>query len=290
MNTVHSKDGTAIAFDRIGQGPPVILVDGALCSRAMGPCGPLARLLAPHFTVFTYDRRGRGDSGDKAPYAVGREIEDLQALVDEAGGAASVWGVSSGAVLALEAASRITGVTRLALYEAPFIVDDTRPSTEEEWVRIDEAVAAGRRGDAVTSFLKSVGLPRVVLSLMRLLPVWSKLKAVAHTLPYDGAIVRENQKGRPLPAGRWGSVTIPTLVMDGGKSPQWIRRANRALANVLPTAKFLTLEGQTHMVKARAHVPILMEFFKRDVAYGAGTVSGESQSGCQKIRDRPLLS
>jgi pimeloyl-ACP methyl ester carboxylesterase len=262
VNTLQSKDGTAIAFDRIGQGPAVILVDGALCSRTMGPGGPLAKLLAPHFTVFTYDRRGRGDSGDKAPYAVDREIEDLQALVDEAGGAASVWGVSSGAVLALEATSRISGVTRLALYEAPLIVDDSRPSTEEDWPRIGEAVAAGRRGDAVTFFLKSVGLPGLILALMRLLPVWSKLKAAAHTLPYDGAIVREHQKGRPLPAGRWASVTIPTLVMEGGKSPQWIRHANRSLANILPNATFRTLEGQTHMVKARAHVPVLMEFFK----------------------------
>jgi len=261
VNTVHSKDGTTIAFDRIGQGPPVILVDGALCSRAMGPCGPLATLLAAHFTVFTYDRRGRGDSGDNAPYAVDREIEDLQALIDEAGGAAFVWGVSSGAVLALEATARLSGVTKLALYEAPFIVDNSRPSTEEDWRRINEAVAAGRRADAVKCFLKSVGVPGFVLALMPLMPVWSKLKAVAHTLPYDGAIVRENQMGRTLPAGRWASVTVPTLVMEGGKSPQWIRRANRSLANTLPNARFRTLEGQTHIVKAKAHAPILTEFF-----------------------------
>jgi pimeloyl-ACP methyl ester carboxylesterase len=262
VNTVHSKDGTAIAFDRIGQGSPVILVDGALCSRTMGPCQPLATLLAAHFTVFTYDRRGRGNSGDNGPYAVEREIDDLQALVDEAGGAASVWGVSSGAVLALEAASRLIGVTKLALYEAPFIVDDSRPSTEEDWPRIGAAVAAGRRGDAVKFFLKTVGVPGVVVALMPLLPVWSKLKAVAHTLPYDGAIVRENQKGRPLPAGRWASVTMPTLVMDGGNSPPWMRHANRSLADILPHAKYRTLEGQTHMVKAKAHAPVLMEFLK----------------------------
>jgi pimeloyl-ACP methyl ester carboxylesterase len=262
VNTVHSQDGTTIAFDRIGQGSPVILVDGALCSRTMGPCGPLATLLAPHFTVFTYDRRGRGDSGDNAPYAVDREIEDLQALVDEAGGTAFVWGVSSGAALALEAATRLTGVTKLALYEAPFIVDGTRPSTEEDWPRIGEAVAAGRRGYAVKCFLKSVGVPGFVLALMPLMPVWSKLKAVAHTLPYDGAIVRENQMGRPLPGGRWASVTIPTLVMEGGKSPQWIRHANRSLANSLPNGQFRTLEGQTHIVKAKAHAPVLTEFFK----------------------------
>jgi pimeloyl-ACP methyl ester carboxylesterase len=263
VNTVHSKDGTAIAFDRIGRGSPLILVDGALCSRTMGPCGPLASLLAAHFTVVTYDRRGRGDSGDKAPYAVEREIEDLQALVDEAGGAVAVWGVSSGAVLALEAASRLMGVTKLALYEAPFIVDASRPTTEADWPRIVEAVAAGRRGDAVKFFLKSVGLPGIVVALMPLMPAWSKLKAVAHTLPYDGALVQENQRGRPLPASRWASVTIPTLVMDGGNSPQWMRHANRALANVLPNAMYRTVEGQTHMVKPKAHAPVLVEFFKR---------------------------
>jgi pimeloyl-ACP methyl ester carboxylesterase len=170
--------------------------------------------------------------------------------------------VSSGAVLALEAATRLIGITKLALYEAPFIVDDSRPSTEQDWIRIGDAVAAGRRGEAVKFFLRSVGVPGFVLALMPLMPVWSKLKAVAHTLPYDGAIVRENQKGRPLPGGRWASVTIPTLVMEGGKSPQWIRHANRSLANILPNAKFRTLEGQTHIVKAKAHTPVLVEFFK----------------------------
>jgi hypothetical protein len=114
----------------------------------------------------------------------------------------------------------------------------------------------------VKSFLKSVGVPGIVVSLMPLMPAWSKLKAVAHTLPYDGAIVRENQKGRPLPAGRWASVSIPTLVMDGGKSPQWMRHATRALANILPNAKYRTLEGQTHIVKPKAHAPVLVEFFE----------------------------
>src|SRR5256885_514720 len=159
MNTVRSKDGTAIAFDRIGHGSPVILVDGALCYRAMGPSRPLAALLASHFTVLTYDRRGRGDSGDTAAYAVERKVEDLEALVNEAGGAAFVWGISSGAALALEATRRLAGIRKLALYEAPFVVDDSRPPISDEWTRIGEAVSAGRRGDALTLFLKVVGVP-----------------------------------------------------------------------------------------------------------------------------------
>jgi pimeloyl-ACP methyl ester carboxylesterase len=259
---VISNDGTAIAFDRIGRGAPLILVDGALCYRGMGPSGPLARLLAPNFTVFTYDRRGRGESRDTAPYAVERELEDIQALINEAGGAAFLWGASSGAVLALEAANRLTGIEKLALYEAPFIVDDSRPTMENDWVRINEAVAADRRSDALTWFMKSVGMPAFVIAIMRLTPAWSKLKAAAHTLPYDGAIVKSNQRGRPLQAGNWTRVTVPTLVIDGGKSPAWIRHGNRALASVLPNAQYRTLEGQTHMVKAKAHVPTLLEFFE----------------------------
>jgi pimeloyl-ACP methyl ester carboxylesterase len=257
-----SKDGTAIAFDRIGNGPSVILIDGALCYRGMGQSGQLAELLAQHFTVFTYDRRGRGGSGDTAPYAMEREVEDIAALLSEAGGAAFVWGTSSGAVLALEAASRLSGIKRLALYEAPFIVDDSRSTTEGDWVRIGEAVSADRRSDAVKLFLKAVGVPAFFIVLMPLMPMWSKLKTIAHTLPYDGAIVRDNQRGKALPAKRWASVTVPTLVMDGGKSPLWMRRANQSLAASLPNAQYRTLEGQTHMLKPKAHAPMLVEFFR----------------------------
>jgi pimeloyl-ACP methyl ester carboxylesterase len=259
--TVRSADGTAIAFGCVGNGPPVILVDPALCHRGMGQSGKLADLLAPHFTVITYDRRGRGDSGDTAPYAVDREIEDIAALLNEVGGSAYVWGMSSGAALALEAASRLGGIKRLALYEAPFVVDDSRATTEDQWVRIDEAVAAGRRGAAVKFFLRAVGVPALFIALMRLSPVWPKLKAVAHTLPYDGLIVLDNQRGRPLPATRWASVMAPTLVIDGGKSPRWMRNGNRALALALPNARYRTLDGQTHVLKPKAHAPTLVKFF-----------------------------
>lgn len=263
VGKVFSKDGTALAFDRIGNGPPVILIDGALCYRGMGQSRELAELLAQHFTVFTYDRRGRGGSGDTAPYAVEREVEDIATLLSEAGGAAFVWGMSSGAVLALEAANRLSGIKKLALYEAPFIVNDARPTTEDDWHRISAAVAADRRSDAVKLFLKSVGVPGFVRALMPLMvPMWSKLKAVAHTLPYDGAIVRDNQRGKPLPASRWASVTIPALVMDGGNSPAWMLHANRSLASVLPNAQYRTLKEQTHMLKPKAHAPMLVEFFK----------------------------
>lgn len=260
-SAVISKDGTEIAFDRIGNGPPVVLVDGALCHRGIGPTSKLAGLLAPHFTVITYDRRGRGQSGDTAPYAVEREVEDIAALVGSVDGSAFVWGMSSGAVLALEAASRVRGIKKLALYEAPLIVDNSRSGTEDQWARIDRAIASEDRGAAVKSFLQMVGVPGFFIAVMRLLPVWSKLKEIAHTLRYDGAIVREHQRGQSLQVNRWTSVTIPTLVMDGGKSPQWMRHGNRALALALPNAVYSTLSGQTHTLKPRAHAPTLVEFF-----------------------------
>lgn len=259
---VLSKDGTPIAFDRSGTGPPVILVDGALCYRASGPSAPLAALLAKQFTVFTYDRRGRGDSGNTAPYAVEREVEDIGALIREAGGSAYVYGISSGAALALEAAERGLAINKLALYEAPFVVDESYPPLPDDYLaQLDRLVDTGQRGAAVQLFLKRVGMPGLFVVLMRLLPVWSKLIAVAHTLPYDIRLVQEYQKGKPLPDRRWNAVEAPTLVVDGGKSPSWMRNGMEQLAAVIPTATHRRLPGQTHMVKPEVLAPVLIEFF-----------------------------
>lgn len=258
---VLSRDGTPIACERRGQGHPLILVDGALCSRAMGPSGSLAKALEGDFTVFRYDRRGRGDSGDTAPYAVEREVDDIEAVLRAAGGEAYVWGMSSGAMLALTAAARLPGIRKLALYEAPLIVDDSRATTQGDWATIRQAVADGRRGDAASAFLKSVGMPGLLIAVMRLTPIWRKLKAVAHTLPYDGAIVASDQLGRPLDPARWASLSVPTLVTDGGKSPLWMRHGNKALAQALPNARYHTLPGQNHMLKSAAHAPVLTAFF-----------------------------
>jgi pimeloyl-ACP methyl ester carboxylesterase len=187
---------------------------------------------------FTYDRRGRGDSGDTAPYAVDREVEDIEALIEAAGGSAYLFGISSGAALALEVARRDHAVTKLALYEAPFIVDDSRPPVPKDFgTTLTGLVAADRRGDAVKLFLRHVGAPAIFVALMPLLPVWSKLKAVAHTLPYDFAIVGDCQADEPLPATRWESVAMPTLVVVGGKSPAWFHHGAQALADALPNAE-----------------------------------------------------
>jgi pimeloyl-ACP methyl ester carboxylesterase len=262
MTTTTSRDGTRIAFDKAGQGPAVIFVDGALCYRASGPSAAVAALLRERFTVFTYDRRGRGDSGNALPYSVEREVEDVAALIQESGGSAMLFGVSSGAVLSLEAASRLPGVTKLALYEAPLIVDETHaPLPPDFHTRLEQAIAEDRRGDAVRMFLRLVGVPAFGVTVMRVMPVWKKLTAVAHTLPYDITIVEPNQKGKPVQSARWSGATMPALAIDGGKSPAWMRNGMKALAAALPRATYRTLPGQTHMVNAKVVVPVLEEFF-----------------------------
>jgi pimeloyl-ACP methyl ester carboxylesterase len=261
---VKSKDGTAIAYEQSGQGQPILLVDGALCSRKFGPSPILAPILAKHFTVFTYDRRSRGESADTLPYAVEREIEDLGVLLQKAGESACVFGVSSGAALAFLAAAKGLPIRKLALYEAPFVVDKNGPDFEKLWPQIDEAMLAGKPSAAVKAFLKAVGVPSFVVAVMSLFPLWHKMKVVAHTLRYDGAIVKPYQKNRPLPASEWANIKTPTLVMDGGKSPAWMRNGMKSLSEILPNAKYLTLEGQTHdAAKAGpALEPVLKEFFR----------------------------
>ena len=263
MNSVTSKDGTHIAYDKLGAGPPLVLIGGAFNTRTFGPNGGLAPLLAERFTVINYDRRGRGDSTDTAPYAVEREIEDLEALIKTAGGSAHVFGISSGAALALEAANSGLAIEKLALYEAPFIVDDSRAAVPDDYLpRLQGLVAADRRSDAIRLFLRQgVGVPAVFVAMMRIMPAWSKLRAVAPTIIYDAALVNDYRRGEPLPSDRWTSVTMPTLVAAGGKSPEWMRNAMRELADVLD-ARHTTLEGQTHIVKGEVLAPVLVEFFE----------------------------
>ena len=240
----------------------MILVDGALGYRDSGPAQPLAKLLTPHFTVLTYDRRGRGESTDTAPYAVEREVEDIHALIQEAGGSAYVYGISSGAALAMEAGTRLSGIRKLALYEAPFIVDATQsPLPDNFRAQLQEFVAAGHRGEAVKLFMRRVGVPAFGIFMMQWMSVWKKLTAVAHTLVYDITIVQDYSRGRPLPAQSWAAARVPVLVAVGGKSPTWMRHAMRAWTNVIPNATHRTLPGQTHMLKPQAIAPVLIEFF-----------------------------
>ena len=262
MNTVRSADGTAIAYTQAGQGPPLVLVDGALCSRSFGPMPKLAAQLTPRFTVFTYDRRGRGASGDTRPYAIDREVEDIEALAALAGGTVFVHGTSSGSALALEAARRIPAIGKLAVYEPPFIVDNSRtPIPDDYLARLDRLVAERRNGDAVKMFMRFVGTPAIFTAVMPLTPVWPKLKAVAPTLPYDIEIMQDHQRGTPLEDAEWALVKVPVLVAAGGKSPAWMVSGTHALADALPDARYRTLPGQTHMVKPQAIAPVLTGFF-----------------------------
>lgn len=263
--TVTSRDGTTVAYSRTseGGGDPVVLVDGALNDRALrGPNPRLAEVLAAEFSVFTYDRRGRGESGDAPPYTVEREVEDLQAVIEAAGGSAYVYGISSGGALALEAANRLSSIRKLALYELPFVTDDSREPIPDDFARrLSQLVEQGRSAQAVSYFFTAgVALPRIFVAVMRFMPAWSKLKKLAHTLPYDAQLVGDAGQGKPLRADRWAHVTVPTLVIAGSKSPAWMRNAMRSLADALPSAEHRTLEGQTHIVKPTALVPVLSEF------------------------------
>jgi pimeloyl-ACP methyl ester carboxylesterase len=264
VTKVRSSDGTAIAFDQVGDGPPIILVGGATDYRAINPTAKeLVALLAPQFAVITYDRRGRGDSGDTPPYAVEREVEDLAALIAEAGGSAFLVGFSSGAVLALDAAASGLKIRRLAVYEPPFVVDDSRSPVPDDYVaQLDRLVSEGRRDGAAEYFLtKAAGVPAEFVAPMRDDPGWSVMEGVAHTLAYDGRIMGDTMSGKPLPAGRWASVTTPTLVIDGGASDAFMRNGADALAELLPEAERRTLPGQTHAVSADALAPVVQEFF-----------------------------
>jgi pimeloyl-ACP methyl ester carboxylesterase len=265
LNTVISKDRTTIAYNKAGQGPAVILVDGAFNTRTSGPNMSLVPLLAQHFTVYHHDRRGRGDSGDTSPYAIEREIEDIDALIDEAGGSAYVYGISSGAALALEAPNRLTTrIKKLALFEAPFVVDASRPRIPVDFAsHLNELVESNHRGKAVRYFMtEGVHIPRIFVFMMQLMPAWGKMKALVNSTVYDAQILKNNGAGTPLDAGQWKSVTAPTLVVDGGKSPMWMRNAMQALATALPGAKYTTLAGQMHIVQAEVLAPVLIDFFK----------------------------
>ena len=257
MRKVISKDGTPIAFDQSGEGPPIILVVGAFNDSSTG--APLAAQLSEHFTVFNYDRRGRGASGDSTLYAIEREIEDLAALLDEAGGSSSVFGYSSGAVLTLKAAASGLAMSRLALYEPPFLVDDGYPQRAQEIsVRLTELLSSGHRGDAVELYqTEMVGIPAEIVAQLRQAPFRPALENIAHTLIYEATILGNMS----VLAEQLPSITVPTFVISGENSQARIRSAAQTLADALPNAQHRSLEGQTHDIVPAVLAPVLEEFF-----------------------------
>ncbi|MFI6641086.1 alpha/beta fold hydrolase [Streptomyces sp. NPDC050504] len=256
MEKTLSQDGTPIAFRRQGAGPSVVLVTGALSTAATDDA--LAALLAPRFTVFRYDRRGRGSSGDTAPYAVEREVEDLAAVLAQAGGRAGVYGMSSGAALVLRAVAAGLPVDRVAVYEPPYDLDPaSRAAAAPDRARLRELVAAGDRTGALELFLTGTGMPPEMLDQMRRAPMWPGLQALAPTLAYDYAVMGD---GEPPLAGL-AAVARRTLVISGGASPEWMRSAARAVADAVPRARHRTLTGQTHEVAPQVLAPVLTDFF-----------------------------
>jgi len=265
MSKVTSKDGVEIAYETRGSGPALILVDGAMCYRAFGPMPHVADLLAPSFTVTIYDRRGRGESGDKPNSAVQREIEDLDALIGAAGGSAMVYGISSGGCLALEAAIKLGGkIKKLAMYEPPYNAEPAaRPQWDEYRAGLAKALAEGRRGDAAALFLTLVGTPADQVAGMRQAPVWPMFEAIAPTLAYDAAAIGDD---RVAPVKRAAGVKAPTLVMDGGANltmMPFMHASAAALTTAIPGAQHRTLDGQTHDVSAEVIVPELTNFFSQ---------------------------
>lgn len=256
ISTVTSKDGTTIAFDRIGGGPPLILVVGAFNDRSAG--APLADVLASDFTAITYDRRGRGASGDTEPYAIEREVEDLEALIDAVGGKAVVFGYSSGAALALKAVTVGSAVTKLALYDLPPVVDDGSPRDPiDHAARLADLIAEDRRGDAVEYFQsKLVGIPEEIVAQLRQAPFRASLEAMAHTLVYEAMIVGERWGPKDLAS----SVTVPTLAVAAGAASPLLPAAADALAAAVSSARAVTLDGQTHDIDPMVLGPLLKEF------------------------------
>ena len=261
MNTVSSHDGTTIAYDKVGEGPALILVDGALSVHSSGGKSELARLLAPHFTVYGYDRRGRGWSGDTLPYAVDREIEDIAALVDHAGGSAFFYGHSSGGTLAMKAAVMLGGVVgKIAIYEPPHNDD---PDAQQSWSRylreLTETLAGGRWGDAVALFMRFAGTADDQVDGMRQAPFWPSMEAIAPTLAYDHAAIIGERWSAPTDLA--ARVSVPALLIAGDASLPFMPHTARALSKAMPHGRMRMLEGQTHDVNPRILAPVLVDFF-----------------------------
>jgi pimeloyl-ACP methyl ester carboxylesterase len=252
MGTAPSADGTAIAYERAGQGRPLIVATGAFCDRHTSD--QLVPFLAPHVTVVTYDRRGRGDSGDTQPYSTEREVEDVAALIDAVGGPVYLHGHSSGAIIALEAVMAGLDIAKLVVYEPPYPVERRVPDDLTE--RVSTAVGDGRRGDAAKLFLvEAVGVPAEMVGQISQSPDWAGMKAIAQTLPYDLMLAAGS-----LPTERLGTIRVPTLSVFGSVTSDFLRRSAEAVASAIPGARLLSLEGHGHGAPPDVSAVMLLEY------------------------------
>lgn len=262
MAGVTSKDGARIAFEKTGRGPAVIVVNGALAHRNFYGDKPLAARLSEQFTAYIYDRRGRGESTDTPSDSVDREIEDIDALIADAGGSANLYGISSGAALAFQAAAKLgpTKVSKLALYEPPYGPDGE--SQKQDFAakkqRIHELLRTGQPGDAVAFFLSTVGTPPEAIEGMKRSPEWESMKKIEPTLAYDFLVLGDGTVPRDIAR----AITVPALVMDGENTMDFMHATADRLAQLMPRAERKTLTGQTHQVEPDALAPVLIEFFQ----------------------------
>ncbi|MFJ9665905.1 alpha/beta fold hydrolase [Streptomyces sp. NPDC101219] len=255
---ILSRDGTPIAYETAGRGATVVLVSGAMSTGAT--VAPLAAPLSERFRVVVYDRRGRGGSGNTEPYAVEREVEDLAALIEELGGEASLYGVSSGGALALRAAASGLPVRHVAVYETPFVLSEEDLRERAEYTeQLTAALAEGRRGDAVELFLRLTGLGEAVIRGARQSPMWAGMESMAGSLAHDDAVMG----GGSVPRELLASIPVPVLSIAGDASPAWMREAARAIADTVPRGTYRALQGQTHMVEPDVLAPVLADFFGR---------------------------
>lgn len=259
MNTVKSADGTTLAYDIYGDGPPLIFITGASCFRNFGPVVQDAKGFAKEFTVYNYDRRGRGDSTDTQPYAIAREIEDIEAMIDAAGGKANLYGHSSGAVLALEAALRLPDkIDKVLLYDPPYVHDETEKATYGKLSKqVHSLLDVGKNGPAMRTFLKGIGMPTFFVYLMPIMPGWKSMRNLAPTLAYDIELTRDLP-----PVDRAAQVTVPMQIVVGEKSPESVKSSAKQLADAMPDVTLIELAGQDHMVSAKALLPLLTKFLK----------------------------
>jgi pimeloyl-ACP methyl ester carboxylesterase len=261
---ITSKDDTRIAFDKTGTGPAIIIVNGALSYRAVYDDNALASALSNNFTIYTYDRRGRGESTDTRPYSVEREIEDIEALINDAGGSAYLYGSSSGAALSLLAAARLgkTKIPKLVLYEPPYVTvsEKDKQHFADQRKRIDELIRTGNRGDAAAFHFTAIGTPPEAVENLRKSPEWPLMESVEHTLTYDYAILHDGA----IPVDAAQKATMPALVINGEKSFDILQDAAKNLSKTMPNAQWKTLKGQTHQASPEIIASVLKDFFKQE--------------------------
>lgn len=281
IGRVTSNDGTIIEYEKSGAGPPLVVVMGALGFKEFSFAKKYAAAMAEHFTVFSYDRRGRGGSTDTQPYAVQREIEDLARVIKATGGSAYVWGTSSGAALALQAAAGGVPMLKLVAYEPPYMLEGAkaRPAPDFEH-HLKTLVAADERSEAVAYFMRTVGVPSVAVAIMKLFPFWKGLKSVAHTLPYDAAVMA----GFHLPTATFAKVNVPTLVATGTKSPQNLQDTSKEVARIIPNAEHRSLPKENHGVRPKTIAAVVAEFCLRATPSPNGAASPKTVTVSARTR------